>query len=151
MLVPKTTRVAVYSKLFDDGVMVVEKNPFAKKHMELDVPNLHAMKLCQSLESREYVKGSFNWNHHYYFLTDAGIKYLRGYLNIPSNTIPKTHVKPRPPPASGPRGAGEGPGGEKKMGPGGDFRPEYKRDEYRSAPPADGAGGAGYGGLGRGQ
>ncbi|KAA8496384.1 40S ribosomal protein S10 [Porphyridium purpureum] len=137
MLIPKTTRKLVYTKLFDEGVMVCEKAPFADKHMELaDVPNLHVMKLLQSLESKAFVKGQFNWNHHYYFLTDEGIEYLRGYLNMPSNLVPKTHMrKVRAAPAPG-------DAREKKMGPGGDYRP--RDDGYRSEPRREG-----YGGFGR--
>uniref|UniRef100_A0A7S1ERY2 Plectin/eS10 N-terminal domain-containing protein n=1 Tax=Timspurckia oligopyrenoides TaxID=708627 RepID=A0A7S1ERY2_9RHOD len=131
MMIPKKDRVTVYSQLFKDGVMVVEKDMFAEKHMELDVPNLFVMKLCQSLQTREFVKGRFNWNHYYYFLTDAGVQFLRGYLNIPSNAMPNTLVKPRP---TAPVGA-RGDMGEKRPGPGGDFRPDFRRDnEYRSAP-----------------
>mmetsp|Transcript_2143 Transcript_2143/g.3862 ORF Transcript_2143/g.3862 Transcript_2143/m.3862 type:complete len:153 (+) Transcript_2143:88-546(+) len=149
MLVPKANRVLVYTKLFEEGVMVVEKNPFAPKHMELDVPNLQAMKLCQSLESKGFVKGQFNWNHHYYFLTDAGIEYLRGYLNIPSNTVPKTLVRKQrtaAPGAEGGEGAPRGERGErgergKRVGAGGDFRPEFRKDDgYRSEPRQGGFG-----------
>ncbi|KAK1864699.1 hypothetical protein I4F81_007243 [Pyropia yezoensis] len=95
MLVPKKDRLAVYSQLFKDGVMVAKEDLGAKKHIDLkDVPNLHVVKLMQSLMSRGYVKKQFSWCYYYYFLTDEGIEYLRGYLNLPSEIIPATLKKP---------------------------------------------------------
>lgn len=45
----------------------------------------------RSLFSRKFVTEIFNWQWHYYFLTPDGIKYLRSYLGLPENIIPKTH------------------------------------------------------------
>lgn len=70
MLVPKKNRLAVYSYLFKEGVIVIKKDPFAPKHMYLELPNIQAMKLLQSLKSRAYVKEQFNWQYYYYTLTD---------------------------------------------------------------------------------
>eukprot|EP00293_Proteomonas_sulcata_P011736 CAMPEP_0184305424 /NCGR_PEP_ID=MMETSP1049-20130417/14707_1 /TAXON_ID=77928 /ORGANISM="Proteomonas sulcata, Strain CCMP704" /LENGTH=208 /DNA_ID=CAMNT_0026617485 /DNA_START=86 /DNA_END=710 /DNA_ORIENTATION=+ len=81
--------------------MVAHDNPNATKHMELeDVPNLHVMKLMESLTSRGYVRRSYTWKHHYWFLTNEGITYLREYLNLPEMIVPNTHKKQQasPPP-----------------------------------------------------
>jgi small subunit ribosomal protein S10e len=72
--------------------MVVKKDPALKAHESLpNIPNLHVMMILKSLESREYVREKFTWQHRYYFLTDAGINYLRDYLHLPENTVPDTH------------------------------------------------------------
>merc|ERR1711907_870850 len=58
MLVPKQHRHDVYKYLFKEGVMVAKKDFNKKSHddPELDVPNLHVIKLMQSLKSRGCVK-----------------------------------------------------------------------------------------------
>lgn len=81
-------------------MITVKDDANAPKHNELEVPNLHVMKLCQSLCSRGYLKKRYSWQWFYYFLTNEGIAYLREYLgNLPEEVIPKTHVKTasRPP------------------------------------------------------
>lgn len=94
MLMPKKNRVAIYSQLFKDGVAVVKKDPMMKKHGEIDVPNLHVMNVMKSLKSREYVRETFSWQYYYYYLTDEGIEYLRGFLNLPSTIKVR---RPQPP------------------------------------------------------
>lgn len=42
--------------------MVAKKDYNAPKHIELDVPNLHVIKACQSLNSRGFIKTQFSWN-----------------------------------------------------------------------------------------
>ena len=61
MLVPKKNRIAVYSYLFKEGVMVAQKDYSKPKHNDVDVPNLQVIKLMQSLKSRGYIKETFNW------------------------------------------------------------------------------------------
>lgn len=140
MLMPKKNRVAIYSQLFKDGVCVVKKDPMLKKHLEIEVPNLHVMQTMKSLKSREYVRETFSWQYYYYYLTDEGIEYLRSYLNLPVSVKPSTlNPPPRPQARStlgggrggdrgGPRryGGPDGGGPDKKGGPGGDFRPSYR-------------------------
>ncbi|KAJ8906346.1 hypothetical protein NDN08_002839 [Rhodosorus marinus] len=146
MLLPKKTRVEVYKQLFKDGVMVAPKDYNLPSHKDVDVPNLHVLKLMQSLKSRGYVKEVFSWQYFYYFLTEDGIQYLQGYLNYPDNVKPDTTKKQtqqRPGPQRGGPGGGFGGGfGEKKMGPGGDFRPEYREGGGRGfGRGAEGSGG----------
>lgn len=44
MLIPKKNRIAIYEYLFKEGVLVAKKDPFAAKHPEIEVPNLHVVK-----------------------------------------------------------------------------------------------------------
>ncbi|CDF33708.1 unnamed protein product [Chondrus crispus] len=131
MLMPKKDRVAIYSQIFKDGVCVVKKDPMLKKHAEIDVKNLHVMQTMKSLKSREYVRETFSWQYYYYYLTDEGIEYLRSFLNLPGSVKPSTLTPPpRQPPRSALAGRGDRSrkydGGDKKMGPEGDFRPSYR-------------------------
>merc|ERR1711861_32780 len=96
MLVPKANRLAVYKHLFQEGVICAKKDFFHAKHPEealKDIPNLHVIKLLQSLNSRGYVKTQFSWNWYYYTLTDEGIEYLREYLHLPADVVPNTLKK----------------------------------------------------------
>jgi small subunit ribosomal protein S10e len=45
--------------------------------MELDVRNLHVIKVCQSLTSKGYVKTQYSWGWYYYTLTNEGVEFLR--------------------------------------------------------------------------
>merc|ERR1712159_372879 len=155
MLVPKANRQAVYKYLFKEGVMVAKKDFNKAKHddPDLDVPNLHVVKLMQSLKSRGYVTERFNWNWYYYYLTNEGIDYLQKFLNLPADVDPAT-LKKSSRPASRPSGPGGdrpaggrgyrggddgyrrgGYGGDKAGAPGGDYQPRY----------AGGRGGGGFG------
>jgi len=129
MLIPKKNRVLIYSQLFKDGVMAAKKDLFLPKHPELNVPNLHVVKLLQSLASRGLVDEKFSWQWYYWKLTDAGIEFLREYLHLSADVVPDTHKRPKVEPV-------RRLGGEDKRGPkrfGGD------RDGYRGPKPAGGA------------
>lgn len=90
---PKKNRVAIYEYLFKEGVMVAKKD-FIAKHPELEnIPNLHVIKTMQSLKSRGHVKEQFAWRHFYWYLTNDGIEYLRGYLHLPPEIVPSTLKK----------------------------------------------------------
>jgi small subunit ribosomal protein S10e len=113
MLIPKKNRIEIYMYLLKEGVMVVKEDFTKLKHDELDVPNLHVLKLLQSLKSRGLVKNQFSWQWQYYYLTDDGIAYLREYLHVPDDVVPKTQKKDNKPPPGlvgegGPRGFGKG-------------------------------------------
>jgi small subunit ribosomal protein S10e len=60
-----------------EGVLVAEKDYNLPKHGELDVRNLHVIKVCQSLTSRGFVKTQYSWGWYYYTLTNEGVEYLR--------------------------------------------------------------------------
>jgi len=143
MLIPKKNRLAVYSYLFKEGVITARKELVLTKHAHLEVPNLHVLKLLQSLKSRNLVKENFSWQWYYFTLTDQGIEYLREYLHVSADTVPATlkkASKPQPPPSFGRRdddggagrgGRGRGRGGSR--GRGGD------REGYRGPKKFDGA------------
>ena len=139
MLVPKKNRIAVYSYLFKEGVMVGKKDYSLPKHEAVEVPNLQVIKLMQSLKSRGYVKETFNWQWYYWYLTNEGIEYLRAYLHLPAEIVPATLKKQaaRPTRQQAPSAGGFGRGGrfdkDKSVGPSGEFNPEFRRgqDGYR--------------------
>ena len=82
----------------------------------------------QSLASRGYVRKSYTWNHHYYFLTNEGITYLREYLSLPEMIVPNTHKKQAARPSTRPGGGGEG-GDRPPRGNYGDRPPRGDRPE----------------------
>ena len=135
MFIPKKNRIAVYSYLFKEGTLVAAKDTFKEKHSdEIPIPNLEVLNLMKSFKSKGYVRETFNWQWHYYYLTNSGIEYLRQYLALPADIVPAT-LK-----AAAPRPGREGAENEKekKFG-GGDFNPEFeggygrgKRDGYRA-------------------
>lgn len=128
MLVPKANRLAVYSHLFKEGVLVAHKDYVKPKHDEIDVPNLQVIKLMTSLKSRGYVRESFAWMWFYWYLTDEGIEYLRDYLHLPAEIIPATLKKLTRPARGGPAPTGGRFGKDQQ---GGD-RPSFKREgNYR--------------------
>ena len=139
MLVPKKNRIAVYSYLFKEGVMVAQKDFAKPQHEAVEVPNLQVIKLLTSLKSRGYVKETFNWQWYYWYLTNEGIEYLRAYLHLPAEIVPATLKKqaarPTRPQAPGAGGFGRGRfDKDKGVGPSGDFNPEFRRggqDGYR--------------------
>ena len=88
------------------------------------MPNLQVVKLMISLKSRGFVKENFAWAHHYFYLTDEGIEYLREFLHLPAEIIPATLKKPTPAPR--PAGARQFEDGEgKDVGPSGD-KPSFR-------------------------
>mmetsp|Transcript_133479 Transcript_133479/g.259889 ORF Transcript_133479/g.259889 Transcript_133479/m.259889 type:complete len:142 (+) Transcript_133479:62-487(+) len=96
VLIPKQTRRAILEHIFKEGVIVVKNDGRASRHNELeDVPNLHVMMVCKSLASRAYLSEKFNWQWHYYFLTNEGIEYLREVLHLPPQVFPSTLTKQR--------------------------------------------------------
>jgi small subunit ribosomal protein S10e len=92
MIIPKANIKLIYQHLLQEGVLVCKKDARAPSHDAIHVPNLQVMKCLQSLKSRGYVTEEFNWQYHYYFLTDDGVVFLRQYLHVPETTVPATHV-----------------------------------------------------------
>mmetsp|Transcript_21247 Transcript_21247/g.48553 ORF Transcript_21247/g.48553 Transcript_21247/m.48553 type:complete len:137 (-) Transcript_21247:113-523(-) len=114
VLISKKNRKAIYEHVFKEGVIVVKHEPRACRHNELeDIPNLHVMMVMRSLASRAYVTEKFNWQWHYYFLTNEGIEYLREVLALPPQVFPSTLTKQRPtrPALAGADTADRGDGG----------------------------------------
>lgn len=93
-LIPRKNRRAIFEYLFREGVIVVEKNPKLMEHPDLkNIPNLHVMMSLRSLKSHNFVTETFNWQHHYYVLTNEGIEHLRDILHLPSHVQPDTHTR----------------------------------------------------------
>ena len=139
---PKAHRIAILTYLFKEGVIVAKKDYNLPKHPDVEeVSNLEVIKLLTSLTSRDLVTCRFSWKHYYWFLTDAGIEYLREYLHLPEDMVPNT-LKKSTRPAAPPGRAAEG---ERPRGPPreGGFGREG-REGYRSeggAPRGFGRGG----------
>jgi small subunit ribosomal protein S10e len=77
-----------------EGVLWAPKDFGLPDHPEMPgIPNLYVIKAMQSFESKEFVTARYAWRNHYWFLTDAGIEYLRDFLNIPDTVAPATHIR----------------------------------------------------------
>ena len=50
----------------------------------------------RSLVSRGMATEIFSWQWHYYFLNQKGVEYLREYLGLPANIVPKTYKLDEP-------------------------------------------------------
>ena len=139
MLITKKNRTAIYSQLFNEGVLVAMKDTHAPRHPELpDVPNLQVIKALTSLKSRGYVREQFAWRHYYWYLTNEGIQYLRDFLNLPQEVVPATLKRPQRQ-EQRPRASQAAPAS-------GDAKGSDERSAYRRAPgAADKAGAAGAG------
>ncbi|KAI8102866.1 hypothetical protein M9434_005658 [Picochlorum sp. BPE23] len=145
MLISKKNRREVYKYLFKEGVLYAEKDFNLPSHPEIEgVPNLEVIKLMQSFKSRELVTERYAWRHYYWFLTDAGIEYLREYLCLPEEIVPATLKKSalplerntRPPRGDRPRRFDDGPRGgyrSEKAGAPGEYRPEFRGGFGRGA------------------
>lgn len=67
------------------------KDGYKEQHSdEIPIPNLEVMSLLKSFKSKGFVKETFNWRYHYYYLTNEGIEYLRQYLALPADIVPAT-------------------------------------------------------------
>jgi len=141
MLIPKKNRMAILNYLFKEGVLVANKDISLPKHMVIEVPNLHVIKLMQSLKSKDYITERYNWGYFYFSLTNKGIEFLREYLHAPSETVPETLRRPdklAQPPSFG---AGRFERDEQQQSKDGAPRGGMRRgrDEYRTSKKEGGA------------
>ena len=90
MIITRNERISIYTELFKRGVTVVKLEKQKNKKNEA----LKSKVLLKSLHSKGLVKETFSWQFHYYTLNDAGVCYLRKYLNIPEKVVPMTHKQP---------------------------------------------------------
>ncbi|KPP78026.1 hypothetical protein Z043_102513, partial [Scleropages formosus] len=97
--VAETELRMIYELLFRDGVLVAKKDKRPQsKHPEIKgVTNLQVMRAMGSLKSRGYVRETFAWRHFYWYLTNAGIVYLRDYLRLPLEIVPSSLQRIRRP------------------------------------------------------
>lgn len=143
MFIPKESRIAVFSYLFKEGVLVVKKDTRSQTHPHIEGPtNLEVLMLVKSLESRGHVKVTFSWQYNYVYLTDAGIEYLRQYLALPAEIVPATHKKQ----ASRPNMRDQQEDDGKFGGGGGRGAPAFRGGGDREYRGREGGGGFGRGG-----
>merc|ERR1712151_240900 len=96
VLVSRESRRAIFEYLLREGVVVVKKDAYLPAHAQLpSVCNLHVMMIVKSLKSRGYLNEVYTWGWSYYFLTNAGVKFLIQELGLPADSkiVPNTHTK----------------------------------------------------------
>lgn len=91
MIVPKADRKKLYEYLFREGVCVAPDNFSKKEHKDIGIANLYVVNLMKSLVSKGLVRHQYSWKYHYWYLKDEGLAFLREYLNLPEDVVPKTH------------------------------------------------------------
>merc|ERR1712159_310645 len=76
---------------------VVKKDSYLPQHAQIPISNLHVQMIVKSLKSRGYLNEVYNWGWSYYFLTNAGVKFLIQELGLPADSkiVPATHTKKR--------------------------------------------------------
>ena len=120
VLVSRADRRVVFEYLLREGVIVVKKDAYLPAHQQVTtVPNLHIQMIVKSLMSRKYLNQVFNWGWSYYFLTNAGVKFLIEELGLPADSkiVPATHTKKRAVIPSAPKYEKEGVEGETPAAP----------------------------------
>ena len=98
VLVSREDRRAIFECLLKEGVCVVKKDAYLPHHQQMTtVANLHVMMTVKSLKSRGFLNEVYNWGWSYYFLTNAGVKFLIEDLGLPADSkiVPATHTKKR--------------------------------------------------------
>ena len=98
VLVSRESRRAIFEYLLREGVCVVKKDAYLPTHQQItSVANLHVMMVVKSLKSRGYLNEVYTWGWNYYFLTNAGVKFLIQELGLPADCkiVPNTHTKKR--------------------------------------------------------
>ena len=122
--------------------MVCKNDPTTNHDLVEGVPNLQVMQLMRSFESKRYIRRRYAWRHHYYYLTNEGIEFLREYLHLPSEIVPATLRKdPRVTRDARPgRDAGAPAGGMGRGAPAGGMgrgRSEYRKTDTKTPAPAE--------------
>ena len=95
VLVPVKEKVKLYTYFLSEGVFACKKDNVSN-HDYLQIPNLHCFLVMRSLVSRGMATEIFSWQWHYYFLNQKGVEYLREYLGLPANIVPKTYKLDEP-------------------------------------------------------
>jgi len=98
VLVTREDRRTTFEYILREGVVVVKKDAYLPHHGQIStVANLHIMMIVKSLKSKGYLNEVYTWGWNYYFLTNAGVKYLIQELGLPADSkiVPNTHTKKR--------------------------------------------------------
>ena len=78
----------------ENGVLVVKKDSYLARHQHIqNVPNLIVQMVVKSLKSRGLIDEVFNWQWNYYFVNEAGVKFLGKALDLPADVVPSTWKK----------------------------------------------------------
>ena len=98
VLVSRENRRTAFEYILREGVIVVKKDAYLPQHQQVtSVSNLHMMMIVKSLKSRGYLNEVYTWGWSYYFLTNAGVKFLIQELGLPADSkiVPNTHTMKR--------------------------------------------------------
>ena len=95
VLVNLKDKVKLYTYFLKEGVFACKKDN-TSNNPTLNIPNLHCFLVMRSLVSRGMATEIFSWQWHYYFLNQKGVEYLREYLGLPANIVPKTYKLDEP-------------------------------------------------------
>ena len=95
VLVPLKDKVKLYTYFLKEGVFACKKDN-TSNNPNVNIPNLHCFLVMRSLVSRGMATEIFSWQWHYYFLNQKGVEYLREYLGLPANIVPKTYKLDEP-------------------------------------------------------
>merc|ERR1711936_169955 len=94
--VSKQDRYKIHQFLFQEGVMIVNKNRNLVYHDVLsDVKNIHVLLTLKSLCSKGYVTETFSWMVKYYTLSETGVTYLKSRQTRPRTTDARSSVRAR--------------------------------------------------------
>mmetsp|Transcript_7114 Transcript_7114/g.10485 ORF Transcript_7114/g.10485 Transcript_7114/m.10485 type:complete len:113 (+) Transcript_7114:49-387(+) len=94
MHIPTEHKIEIYKHLLKVGVLIAPVDLQLKSHPQLNhIPNLHVVKLLQGMVTRGYVRTTYAWRTHYYYLKNEGMTHIRQYLNLPDTVVPDTHNK----------------------------------------------------------
>ena len=73
---------------------MVKKDAYLPKHQHItDVPNLVVMMVVKSLKSKGFLDEVFSWQWSYYFVNEAGVKFLAKTLGKLSSLIWQAYLK----------------------------------------------------------
>eukprot|EP01012_Entosiphon_sulcatum_P028572 TRINITY_DN34591_c0_g1_i1.p1 TRINITY_DN34591_c0_g1~~TRINITY_DN34591_c0_g1_i1.p1 ORF type:complete len:146 (+),score=29.26 TRINITY_DN34591_c0_g1_i1:64-501(+) len=134
MLIPRKYREEIAQYLFKEGVLVAPKAQQGT-HPHLQIPNLFVVQMMRSFTSKGLVREQYAWRHHYYYLTNEGIIFLRDMLHLPAEIVPSTLKKTTRTVAQTQRSeGGDRPRQSAGRGSGAWGRNEYRRDGGDKAP-----------------
>lgn len=101
--IPRAVYKAIYAYLFRNGSLALKEYGRVGEVQAITYINsdgekcaakyLHVNCVLKSLESREYVRDTYAWRHHYYFLTEKGENFIRSELDLTDDIKPTPFTK----------------------------------------------------------
>lgn len=109
--IPTEDRRQVLKALFENGALYAMKDvkithKQVKRIDGSDMPNLFVVHTLRRYVSKNLVRETFNWNTHYYFMTEQGLSAIREELGLPETAEPKTFQNNLTPVKAAPRREG---------------------------------------------